>query len=78
MRDCSILSSITLWVPPTKHSWLKPYVLEWMKELDLIHNAKAGSGTSGNAAAMQAQANLLALTAHEEKILDKQNTEYLG
>lgn len=49
-----------------------------MRELNLTHNAKGGSGTSGIAVAMKAQAKLLALTANEEKILDKQNTEFLG
>lgn len=48
-------------------------MLRRMRELNLIHSAKGVSGTSGIA-----QAKLLALTAREEKILDKENTEFLG
>lgn len=46
-----------------------------MEEFNATHNVKGGRGTSGAAPEMLAQANLLALAAHEEKILDKQNTE---
>lgn len=46
-----------------------------MGEFNATHSVKGGSGTSGAALEMLAQANLLALAAHEEKILDKQNTE---
>lgn len=46
-----------------------------MGEFNPIHNVKGGSGTPGAALEMLAQANLLALAAHEEKIPDKQNTQ---
>lgn len=51
-----------------KHCWGRG-------KLNPIHNVKGGSGTSGAALEVLAQANLLALAAHEEKTLNKQNTE---
>lgn len=53
----------------------KPQALLCVWEFNPIHNVKGGTGTSGAALEMLAQANLLVLAAQEEKIPDKQNAE---